>query len=207
MRIGIVGGTFNPIHVAHLVTAECFTSQMKLDICYFVPAYQSPFKDAVSVVSPEHRSEMVNIAISDNPKFVLLEYEIQRAGVSYTIDTITELQRMHSDADLFLLTGTDHAVMFTQWKDWTEICLRSQLCIVRRPLAESTVNEQMLTAQLTVQNRAPIWISAPLMSVSSTEIRTMIAQHQSIRYLVPDRVREFIAAHRLYQEMLRPAGA
>jgi nicotinate-nucleotide adenylyltransferase len=202
MNIGIIGGSYNPPHIAHLIIAERFREQMNLDFTYFVPAYRSPFKfteDYQESNGAAQRLEMLRLAIESNEKFGVDTIEIERAGVSYTIDTIRYFEQKFGEAArLHLLVGGDQAAAFTKWKDWEEILRRAQLCIARRPHTIAPDVERAITFHLSTDDRSPIWIDAPIITLSSTEVRARVAAGQSIHYLVPENVRQYIYRHNLY---------
>ncbi|MBU3742246.1 MAG: nicotinate (nicotinamide) nucleotide adenylyltransferase [Candidatus Kapabacteria bacterium] len=200
-RIGIVGGSFNPVHIAHLIIADRFVEQMQLDTCLFVPAYQSPFKrvQGGSDATPEQRLTMVRRAVEQNAMFAVSDVEIARGGVSYTIDTIRHVRSQHPNAACFLLIGSDQAIEFVRWHEWEQILREAQLCIVRRPFLLTNEMEQRMTETLTIDGRPPVWISAPLLEISSTEIRQRVALGKTINYLTVKAVRDFIDEHSLYR--------
>lgn len=200
-RIGIFGGSFNPIHIAHLIVAEQFVEALELDTCLFVPAARSPFKENdASYVSDAHRLAMVRLAVAENPSFDVSDVELARGGVSYTIDTVCEMQQRYPNAKLFLLIGTDQALMFKQWNRWAEILQRTQVCIVRRPVHGVDVDEAAVSRQLTLDGSSPMWIDAPYLAISSTDIRNRVRAARSVRYLTPTSVAAFIDQHGLYRE-------
>lgn len=199
MRIGIIGGSFNPIHIAHLIIADRFCDQVELDRCIFVPAAQSPFKiNDVNLASAEHRLAMVELAIAQHPRFSASDIEIKRGGVSYTVDTIRSIQAEYPEASISLLIGSDQAIEFVRWREWQSICREAQLCIVRRPFLLTPEMEQRISENLTVDGNAPLWITAPLLELSSTEIRQRVAAGMSINYLTVKAVRDFIFSRDLY---------
>jgi nicotinate-nucleotide adenylyltransferase len=208
-RIGIVGGSFNPIHIAHLIIADRFVEQMNLDACFFVPAHQSPFKRGQGVpdASPAQRLTMVERAVEQHTRFRVSDIELRRGGVSYTIDTLRELRRANPDATLFLLIGSDQAIEFVRWHEWEQILREAQLCVVRRPFLLTNEMENRITETLTVDGREPVWISAPLLEISSTEIRHRVAAGRTINYLTVKAVRDFIEEQGLYVQAPEPNGA
>lgn len=202
MKIGIIGGSYNPPHLAHLIIADRFTEQMGLDKTYFVPAYRSPFKlgdDTVETVTPAQRLEMLLMAVESHPLFCVEPFEVERQSVSYTIDTIHYFQRQFPSAGLFMLVGGDQAAAFTKWKQWEEILEIVQLCIARRPYTIAPEVERAITFHLSVADKLPQWIEAPVIALSSTEIRQRIAHKQSVRFLVPESVETYIISNGLYQ--------
>jgi nicotinate-nucleotide adenylyltransferase len=199
MRIGIIGGSFNPIHIAHLIFAVRFCDQMELDRCIFVPAAQSPFKiNDASLASGQHRGAMVQLATEQHPKFEVSDVEIRRGGVSFTIDTVRAIQQQYPEASVSLLIGSDQAIEFVRWKEWESIFRESQLCIVRRPFLLTPEMEERITDMLTIDGATPVWITAPLLEISSTEIRQRVATGLSINYLTVKAVRDYIFAAGLY---------
>jgi nicotinate-nucleotide adenylyltransferase len=202
-KIGIIGGTFNPIHIAHLVMADRFSEQMRLDKCYFVPAALSPFKteqNPADFASPEHRLKMVKLAIEGNGAFKTDDVELKKGGISYSIDTISYFKNRFPDAEIFLLIGTDQAIDFKKWKAWVEILKTVQLCIVHRPEILKDKTDTEITEELTMAFKKPVWIHAPLLEISATEIRAKILKNESIRYIVPHEVKEYIFKNNLYKK-------
>jgi nicotinate-nucleotide adenylyltransferase len=202
MNVGIIGGSFNPIHIAHLIIADRFVDQMELDMCYFVPAYRSPFKVGDNLLAPaEDRLAMVQNATQQHDKFRVSDVELERGGISYTIDTVQHFRDKYPGANVSLLIGSDQAVEFVRWKDWQEICRLAQLCIVRRPFLLTPEMEERMTDLLTVDDRAPVWIGAPLLEISSTDIRRRVREGKSINYLTVKSVRDHIERNGLYRAM------
>ncbi len=200
MNIGLIGGSFNPIHVAHLIIADRFVDQMALDRCYFVPAYQSPFKQFdTSLASAHDRVEMVRQATEQHPVFRVSDVEVRRGGVSYTIDTIRTFATEYPGAHLSILIGSDQAIEFVRWHHWRDILSEAQLCIVRRPFLLTPEMEERMTETLTVPGKPPVWINAPLLEISSTEIRRRVAEGKSINYLTVKSVRDYINKQGLYR--------
>ena len=202
-RIGVIGGSFNPIHIAHLIIADRFVEQMGLESCYFVPAFQTPFKvghPPSHDASPEQRLAMVESAVVLNPYFRTSDVEIRRGGVSYTIDTITHMRSVHPHAELCLLIGSDQAIEFVRWKEWQEILRLAQLCIARRPFLLTPEQEERMNEALTVDGRSPVWISAPLLELSSTEIRRRVAEGRTANYMTVKAVIDYIRDQGLYSK-------
>jgi nicotinate-nucleotide adenylyltransferase len=207
MKIGIIGGSYNPPHIAHLIIADRFTEQMDLDYTYFVPAYSSPFKiadDSLEATTPQQRVDMLRLATELNEKFEVETIEIDRKGVSYTVDTVRYFKEKFAEkfgepVELFLLVGGDQAAAFTKWKDWEEILRHVQLCIARRPYTVSPDVERAIAFHLSIDNRLPVWIEAPMLAVSSTEIRQRIAGSRSVHYIVPENVEQYIHHNLLYR--------
>lgn len=205
-RVGIVGGTFNPVHIAHLIIADRFAEQMALDKVLFVPAFRSPFKLADSEIaeaSNQHRLTMLALALAGMPYCSVSTIEIERQGVSYTIDTLRaikdEYNQQSKSVELFLLIGGDQAAAFTKWRLWEEILGQAQLCIARRPHTIPKDVETAMTYSLTTEQSVPQWIQAPLLAISSTEIRERLREGRSIKHLVPSAVEAYLLDHHLYR--------
>jgi nicotinate-nucleotide adenylyltransferase len=189
MRIGILGGTFNPIHIAHLILAEEALSKLKLDKLVFVPTYIPPHKNIEGNVKPKDRLKMVELAIGTNEAFSVSTVELDSKKKSYSIDTLKEFRRMYGkDAQLYFITGSDLLKDLFSWKNINEIFKMSKFVVAPRPgYPVEEVPEQVETVVIT-----PI-------EISSEDIRKRIKESRSIRYLVPDSVRSYIAKHRLYK--------
>jgi len=189
MRIGILGGTFNPIHMGHLILAEEAYFKLKLDKLIFVPTFIPPHKDIESNVSPQHRLRMVQIAIEDNPSFEVSTFEIDLKVKSYSIDTLKELKKIYGeDAQLYFITGSDSLKDLFSWKDVNDIFKISKFIVANRPgYPFKDIPKEVETVVIT-----PI-------EVSSEDIRKRLKERRSIRYLVPEKVRKYIADNNLYK--------
>ena len=200
MNIGLIGGSFNPIHIAHLIIADRFVDQMQLDQCIFVPVFKPPFKIGDSRLAPaQDRIAMVQAATMQHPRFAVSDVEIQREGISYTIDTIRHLASTHPGSEIFILIGSDQAIEFVRWKQWEDILNEAQLCIVRRPFLLTPEMDERITEMLTFGGKGPVWVGAPLLEISSTDIRRRVREEKSINYLTVKAVRDYIADKQLYK--------
>jgi nicotinate-nucleotide adenylyltransferase len=200
-RIGIFGGSFDPIHFGHLLTAEQFFSELSLDQVKFIPAKVSPFKLNYTPTADKHRLEMIKLAIGAHPNFEVDPIEIQRGGVSYTIDTVEQLQNNQPDAEWFLLIGADSLKDFKKWKSPEKLLETVQLVVARRggcpePDWQELVGLVSPERLLRIQQ---IRLDIPVMEISSTEVRKRIEKNRSIRYLVPAPVEVYIQEHQLYR--------
>jgi len=183
-----MGGTFDPIHHGHLVAASEVQSLLDLDEVVFVPTGQPYLKEGVSPA--EHRYLMTVIATASNPRFTVSRVDIDRAGDTYTIDTLRELRAARPDADLFFITGADALEQILSWKDADELWELAQFVGVTRPgygLSEAGLPADRVTLQ-----------EVPAMAISSTDCRARVAQGDPVWYLVPDGVVQYINKHRLY---------
>ena len=192
MDIGLFGGSFNPPHVAHLVVAEVARDQFGLDEVWWIPNATPPHKSADGLAAVDHRLAMTRRAVADNPAFRVCDIEIERAGVSYTVDTVQALQNQHPDTDFYLIIGSDSLDHFAEWHKPEEIARRVPLVVYKRPGVIDAVPEPRFANHVR-------FVAAPVMEVSGTEIRSRRRAGRSIRYLVPDGVRTYIEDHGLSQ--------
>lgn len=194
-RLGIFGGTFNPVHNIHLNMALHFVLQMKLDVCLFVPAYISPFKTEITeeIIPAEHRLKMLELALQSYQKLTIETYEINKKGISYTIDTINYLNEKYPEAELNLLIGSDQLKDFTQWKNWEIILKIVNLCVVKRPETDLD-NFTFLSGKGKIQ-----FIDIAENALSSSKIREMVKNNESISGLVPYEVEKYIKENNLYK--------
>ncbi len=196
-RIGIYGGTFDPVHNMHLAIADSFSLQMGLDSCLFIPAHISPFKTETVPTEAVHRVNMVRLAIEDNPLFSVSTYEIDKGGVSYTYDTLHYLKSQYPEAEFFILTGMDQVTEFKRWKNWEQILSEAVLCVARRPGYRDDSSENSIDA-LGAQDRI-VMVDAPVSGLSSSTLREMIKKGEPIDQLVPSKVINYISEHSLYR--------
>ncbi len=193
MNIGVYGGTFNPPHLGHLILAQSAIDALALDRVLLVPAFQSPFKLQSESLPAEMRAEMVELSVSDNEKLEGEYYEVQHAGVSFTVDTLRHLRAKHPDDALFLLMGADTFLEFHLWKEPVAIAEIATLAVAERPGYEIDLASHPY-------GKAARSFSMPLIDISSTDIRRRVREGLSIQYLVPWAVQVFIASHGLYRE-------
>ena len=220
MRIGLFGGTFNPIHYGHLRTALEVKEGFPLDECYLIPSAVPPHKRSLSVSGAADRMEMIRLAIDGFPGFTLCDAELKRSGPSYTIDTVIHLKNsLPKETELFLLLGLDAFLEIDTWKDYRQLLQQLPFIVMTRPEPrnERTV-EPVLMVQQYLHNhisadfdcsqspacfthhqlQAVFTFEVTLMDISSSDIRERIRQGRSIRYLVPDRVLAYIREKGLY---------
>lgn len=194
-RIGIFGGTFDPVHIAHLAIAEWIREDLRLDKVVFVPNRLPPHKTTLTISTPESRLEMLKLATTGNPDFAISTIEFNREGPSYTVDTLRSFRQApeYADADLFLIIGADNLVEFEQWRNADEI---QNLCVlVVYPRYGVHVEKS-----LSNYSERAIILKAPLLDLASTEIRRRLAAGHSIRYLVPQEVYEYIERNDVYKK-------
>jgi nicotinate-nucleotide adenylyltransferase len=191
-----MGGTFDPIHHGHLLTAEEAAVQFGLDEVVFVPTGQPWMKEERDVSSPEHRYLMTVIATASNPRFSVSRLEVDREGPTYTVDTLRELKDQHGgNVDLFFVTGADAVLEIFQWKDPDEILELAHFIAATRPgydLARFRAEEPTRHSNVSVMN-------IPALAISSTDIRERVRERRPIRYLVPEGVESYVEKAGLYR--------
>ena len=188
MKIGILGGTFNPIHLGHLILAEEIREKIGLDRVIFVPTYLPPHKDNSNIASAQMRLAMIKLAIVGNKNFAISDIEIKRGGRSYTIDTIKEFNQKYPGDELYFITGSDLLTYLEEWKDLNEIIKIVKFIVATRP---GYPLEKIPAYISTVDIRA--------VDISAFEVRERIRENKSFRYLVPDVVFRYIIRKRIYK--------
>lgn len=200
-RIGIMGGTFNPIHTAHLILAENAYEELKLDKIYFMPSKKPPHKLNEIILNDEHRIEMIELAIMNNPHFEISCMELEREGITYTADTLEELNRDYPQNDFYFIMGADSLFQIEEWCNIEQIFKLSHIAAAVRD--HSTYED--VTGQITYLTEnfhARIHLlTTPNMDISSKMLRQNIKNGKSIRYYVPDPVLKYISDHNLYEEI------
>ena len=193
MKIAIMGGTFNPIHYAHLLSAEQVREGLGYDKILFVPAARPPQKSQPDMVSAEHRYQMALLATVDNPYFEVSRIELERAGPSYTIQTIKALQLIYKKkTELAWIIGADSLIEYKIWKDFNDVLTQCTMIVTTRP------NYSLESVPLEIRNRV-VTFRITGSDISATEIRERVRNNISIRYLVPESVATYINEHRLYR--------
>jgi nicotinate-nucleotide adenylyltransferase len=190
MRLGVMGGTFDPIHHGHLVAASEVQTRFGLDEVVFVPTGQPWQKDSREVSPPEHRYLMTIVATASNPRFTVSRVDIDRPGPTFTIDTLRDLKTQRPDDELFFITGADALAQILSWKDADELFELAHFVGVTRPgyvLSESGLPADRVSLQ-----------EVPAMAISSTDCRARVERSEPVWYLVPDGVVQYINKYRLY---------
>ena len=191
LRVGIMGGTFDPIHHGHLVAASEVSALFDLDEVIFVPTGAPWQKSGRRVSAPEHRYLMAVIATASNPRFWVSRVDIDRQGPTYTIDTIRDIGAQRPGAELFFITGADALDQILSWRDATDVLSLARFVGVTRP------GYELSDAHLPVDS--VLLLDVPAMAISSSDCRTRVSQGRPVWYLVPDGVVQYINKHRLYQ--------
>lgn len=200
MRLGILGGTFDPVHYGHLLLAECAREQCQLDRVWFMPAATPPHKQSRRLSPPEHRLNMLDLAITGNEAFEVSRYEIDRGGISYTADTLETLRAQDPQRELFFLLGSDSLDDLTTWHEPQRICRAATLAVVHRAGTAEPDLERLRTiaTPAQIERFRQCLVTMPLIELSSTDIRQRVASGKSIRYRTPRAVEKYIETHRLY---------
>jgi nicotinate-nucleotide adenylyltransferase len=201
MRIGIFGGTFDPVHMGHLILAEQAREQGRLDEIWFLPAPRPPQKDGQTITRFDARVEMLALAIAGNPTFKIDEIEKERTGPSYTVDTLAELRKRHPAHSFALLIGGDSLADFPTWRDPVGIIKQARLLVMVRP-GVTVLSSAELAQRLGLPDGAPLsldLVQAPLIDVASRDIRRRVSEGRSIRYLLPRAVEIYIQDKGLYR--------
>jgi nicotinate-nucleotide adenylyltransferase len=197
IRLGILGGTFDPPHIAHLVMADQARSQLNLSCVFLVPAGQPPHKLGRPVTPIEHRLAMTQLAIADDPSLTLSRVDVDRPGPHYTADTLALLRAAHPDDELYLLIGSDSLRDLTIWRDPARVVAQARLAVMRRPDAE--LNIPRLESALPGISARVEWLDAPWLDISSSDIQRRVRAGLSIRHLVPAAVEQYIVEYGLYR--------
>jgi len=198
VNIGVMGGTFDPIHKGHIMVAEEARARLSLAEVIFVPAGQPWLKADRTISSAEHRLQMLRLAIADKPYFRLASTEIERGGPSYTIDTITELKaQLDAGDELFFILGWDSLAQLPQWREAPRLIKLCQLVAVPRP-GYPLPDLDSLEAVIPGLSLRIIILDKPEVDIGATEIRKRVARGLPIDHLVPEPVGEYIREHQLY---------
>jgi len=198
-RIGVIGGTFDPLHYGHLVLAENARVQLRLDRVLFVLAGQPPHKPYQPITPARHRVAMVEVAIADNPAFALSRVDLGRPGPHYTVDMLALLRQEYPRAELFFLMGGDSLAGFPAWRDPAGIARLARLVVMQRPGYEPDL--------LALEQAVPgirerlVWLDALYLDIAASDLRRRVREGLPLRYLVPSPVEIYIREHRLYEAL------
>ena len=216
MKTGILGGTFNPVHMAHLAIAEEVKQAFQLDRILFIPAAEPPHKDVAGEVSFKHRLAMVKLAIQDKPDFQVSDLEIRRQGKSYSVDTLEILKQEDPDGELFFIIGLDSYRDIASWKEFDRIFSLCQLVVTTRPGVE--VSDPLAPLPVAIHSdfcydetskkirhksgNYVFFLSKTKLDISSTRIRKLLHSGQSVTDLIPSAVSDYIEKNHLYRSTL-----
>jgi len=197
-KVGIMGGTFNPIHFGHLILAETAYEEIGLDRILFMPSKNPPHKDSTEVISEEHRLKMVELAVQGNPHFQLSTIELDREGTTYTVDTLAQLTKENPNTDYYFIMGADSLIKLETWKNCQGVL---DLCTVVVAGRDDLKTEDI---QLKIQyykdkyGARIITLNMPSYELSSGFLRDRISKGKSIQYYVPEKVKDYILSNFLY---------
>ncbi len=189
MKLGLYGGSFDPVHCGHLLVAQAAVEELTLDRLLFIPAALSPFKTDQAPTPPARRLRMLRIALAGHPEFEVETIELDRGGVSYSIDTVERLTQRYPGAELHWLIGADHVATLPLWRDAEKLAGLVEFVVIPRPGTEPATAPKPFRLH---------WLRGWPLAVSSSEIRERASAGKSIRGLVPDMVAEIIRGERVY---------
>jgi nicotinate-nucleotide adenylyltransferase len=201
MRVGIFGGTFDPVHLGHLILAEQCREQGRLDQVWFVPAPRPPHKQVQPLTRFEQRVEMIQLAIAGQPAFRVEEIEKERTGPSFTVDTVAELRRRHPTDDFHLLVGSDTLAEIHTWYEPVRLLEMVGLLVMTRP-GHPTRTADQVRASLHLPESATVRlqvVDSPLIDIASRDVRARAAAGRSLRYLLPRAVEVYVMEKHLYR--------
>lgn len=198
-RLGVYGGTFDPPHIGHLVAAQSVLDTWYLDEVLFIPSGTPPHKDPDDVTPARHRYMMTLLATLDNPKFSTSRLELDRPAPSFTVDTLRHIRSEHPEGlEVFFILGVDAIMGLPTWKDPEGVLELCHMVVVTRPGYSHEAVAQSLGDLYTRYGHRIHFAEIPAIDVSASEVRARVREGRSIRYLVPDMVREYIETHGLY---------
>jgi nicotinate-nucleotide adenylyltransferase len=201
-KVGIMGGTFNPIHYGHLFLAENAYEQLNLDQVLFMLSKNPPHKAKPEMITDQQRVDMVSLAIRENPHFTLSTLELERDGMTYTADTLTILMKENSDTEYYFIVGADSLFMMQQWKDPQTVFDQCVVVAASRDNVEMQRMQQQVAQLKNLFDANIILIEMPTMQIASAMIRERVALRKTIRYYLPDAVITYINNNQLYHKKL-----
>ncbi len=196
-KIGIMGGTFDPIHYAHLATAEFIRDKYSLDKIIFIPSGNPPHKN-IDITSKYDRYNMVLLATTNNDNFLVSNIEVERNDKTYTIDTLKELKQTYPNSDIYFITGADAICDIESWKNVSENFKLATFIAATRPGISLLRAQEKIETLIKKYNARIISVYVPSLDISSTYIREQLKEKRSIRYLVPENVESYIYQNKLY---------
>jgi len=214
-RVGLFGGSFNPVHIGHLRAAEEIKERLLLDKVVFIPASVHPFKKKGDFPNKKKRCQMLRLATRSNPDFEVSEIELQREGVSYTIDTLKHFANSDPSAQFYFIVGNENLAQIEKWNQYQDLFFYSNFAVIERPGTDTVKKHQLLPSGLkqvfTLKRAAKdttvyehnslkelVFLKTSGINISSSEIRKLIMEKRSARYFVPDNVSSYILKNNLY---------
>ncbi len=198
MNIGILGGTFDPVHNGHLIVADVARAQLNLNEVLFIPAGQPWLKPERIITAAKHRLQMLRLALDDTPYLSISEIEIERSGPTYTVDTLTALkEQLNAEDELFFILGQDNLMQLPQWHEASNLIELCYLVAAPRPGVKKPDLKALEAAIPGVTQRVML-MKQPQVDINATDIRERVARGLSVRHLVPEPVNRYIKENRLY---------
>lgn len=198
MKVGLMGGTFNPIHLGHLLISEYIRDNFPLDKIIFIPSGNPPHKNWGELIATKHRYNMSLLATGSNQYFDVSSLEINRQGKSYTVDTINEFKSTYPNDEFYFIIGGDTLYELTKWHDYNKLFSITNFIVIDRPGFENIEILDKIEDLNRVYGASIFYIKGPLIDISSTQIRQNLKHNKSIKYLVPKEVEDYISFHKLY---------
>lgn len=199
MKIGIMGGTFDPIHNGHLILSEYIREKCKLDKVIFIPTGKPPHKNSNNISDNNIRKKMVELAIESNPNFAISTIEMDSVETSYTIDTIKELKNIYDRDELYIIIGGDSLLNLETWKDYKELISIANIIVADRYTPNMEEMVEKIKEFNNKYNGNIVRINTPIIHISSTIIRKRVKEDLSIKYLLPDILEKYIIKNHLYK--------
>ena len=198
-KVGLLGGTFNPIHYGHLLLAESARDRLELDKIIFIPTGSNPHKVGDCDINAYDRLNMTRLAVETNPCFELLSIEIEREGYTYTVDTLKELDQLYKDTDFYFISGADIIFEIDKWKEAHKVLNKLKIVTTCRPGYDQGHLDKRIEELQEIYGAKILKLFTPEINISSSEIRSRIKHGYSIKYLLPDIVEEYILEQKLYR--------
>lgn len=208
MRIGVFGGSFDPVHIGHLIAAECCREQVGLDRVVFMPVAAAPHKRDRRLAPADDRVQMLRLAVGGHDAFAVSTLEVDRGGVSFTVDTLSQLRESHPADDLFLLLGPDAIIDFPTWREPAKILEHARPLVMMREVIDDMsrfTGDDRLAALVGRESLAALVTGAvrlPAIGIRASDLRAAVGNGQSIRFRTPRAVEAYITAHNLYRRAL-----
>ncbi|MDO5293718.1 MAG: nicotinate-nucleotide adenylyltransferase [bacterium] len=197
-KIGIMGGTFDPIHIGHLILGEVACEQLGLDKVFYMPSGNPPHKQDNTITPDINRCAMVDLAIFDNDRFTLSLLEVNRGGFTYTADTLRELNEKHPDCEFYFIVGGDSLISLEKWREPDVVLKLCTLVAAVRDEVDCNAVDKQIEYLNEKYNCDIIKLKTPNIEISSSLIRELVKDHKSVKYYVPSLVEEYIKKHKLY---------
>lgn len=198
--LGILGGTFNPVHYGHLAAGECAREAFALDRIVYIPSARPPHKKLQHILDSEHRLKMVKMAVKDNPSFSVSSLELERKGLSYTVDTVDYYRKNYPGVEIYFILGVDALQIFNSWRDIDRLIEMCQFIVLSRPGYHFDRQDECYSDLPSKLWEKTNFLEIPGLLISSSDIRKRIYKGKTIKYLLPQVVEEYIEKENLYKD-------